>query len=208
MTEYHKINAVYKRDNKGKFLNEFACPEFEYLYDNDWIFTEKVNGTSIRLGFNYLGSRFIAGRSDDSMIPPKLLIVLEALVENIRDQVRETMEVRDICDLVLYGEGYGPKINGGGIYRSDPGFVLFDVKVGSMFLERADVEEFAAKHNIDVVPVTFRGTLRDAEYLVRGGIKSTWGDFNMEGFVGTPTVPLYTRQNKRIITKVKTCDYI
>ena len=35
MKEYHKINSIYKRDEKTKqFTSEFACQEFEYLQDN------------------------------------------------------------------------------------------------------------------------------------------------------------------------------
>ena len=48
MKEYHKIKTVFKRDPVTKFKTllegEFASPEFEYLKNNEWIFTEKVDG--------------------------------------------------------------------------------------------------------------------------------------------------------------------
>lgn len=45
MEEYHKIQTIFKRDNKGNLLEgEWAKPEFEYLKDNEWEFTEKIDG--------------------------------------------------------------------------------------------------------------------------------------------------------------------
>ena len=47
MREYHKINSVFKRDERGNFIEEYADDVFEYLKDNVWVFTEKVDGTNI-----------------------------------------------------------------------------------------------------------------------------------------------------------------
>ena len=48
MKEYHKIQTVFMRDleNRYKTLLEgqFSLPEFEYLANNEWAFTEKVDG--------------------------------------------------------------------------------------------------------------------------------------------------------------------
>ena len=47
MNQYHKINTIFKRDmtNNGKMIiGNFALPEIEYLKNNKWIFTEKVDG--------------------------------------------------------------------------------------------------------------------------------------------------------------------
>ena len=46
MKEYHKINTIFKRDmtskSKNLIIGEYSTPEFEYLKDNIWIFTEKI----------------------------------------------------------------------------------------------------------------------------------------------------------------------
>ena len=51
--EYHKIITVWKRDPATKYKTliwgEWATPEFEYLQDAVWSWTEKVDGTNIRL---------------------------------------------------------------------------------------------------------------------------------------------------------------
>ena len=53
MKEYHKIQTVFKRDPDNNFktllMGEYSLPEFEYLKDNKWVFTEKVDGTNIRV---------------------------------------------------------------------------------------------------------------------------------------------------------------
>jgi len=50
MNKYHKISTVFKRDPENNFktllFGEFATPELEYLQDNMWVFTEKVDGTN------------------------------------------------------------------------------------------------------------------------------------------------------------------
>ena len=47
--EYPKIQSIFKRDeNTHKFIDGvFSLPEFEYLKDNLWIWTEKIDGRNI-----------------------------------------------------------------------------------------------------------------------------------------------------------------
>ena len=51
MKEYHKIQSIYKRDEKTrKFIEgQWSLPEFEYLQNNRWLWTDKVDGTNIRV---------------------------------------------------------------------------------------------------------------------------------------------------------------
>ena len=59
MYEYHKIVTVWERDpeTNHKYLKTgvWAEPEFEYLKDCVWLWTEKVNGTNIRITFHTVG---------------------------------------------------------------------------------------------------------------------------------------------------------
>ena len=52
MKEYHKINSIFQRDERGRFTKKYSIPEFEYLKDNIWTGTEKVDGTNIRIMIN------------------------------------------------------------------------------------------------------------------------------------------------------------
>ena len=111
--------------------------------------------------------------------------------------------------MILYGEGYGYKIQKGGDYRSDVSFILFDVyqPTNDIWLKREAVEDIAKKFNIDVVPFIMRGTIEDAVRLVKSKPMSTIGKAKMEGVVGRPLVELKDRLGKRVIIKVKVNDF-
>ena len=48
--KYPKINTLFKRDEKNHIiLDAFTTPEFEYLKNNEWECTEKIDGTNIRI---------------------------------------------------------------------------------------------------------------------------------------------------------------
>lgn len=207
MKEYHKIITVYKRDpeTKCKFLleGEFATPELAYLAENRWTFTEKVNGTNIRVMFDG-GNLTFGGKTDKAQIPALLVNAFNTSFLP-KKAIFEGKFKKGCC---LYGEGYGAKIRkGGGNYRPDQGFVLFDVKVGDWWLLREDVEDVARTLGLDVVPIIGHGTLQDAVRLAREGFISQWGDFPAEGIVMRPWVELKTRRGDRLITKVKTKDF-
>lgn len=217
MFEYHKIDTVFKRDpeTKHKTLLErqFSQPAFEYLARNEWVFTEKVDGTNIRVmisPYQEEGKAYgivFGGKTDAAQIPAFLVARLEALFHNDSQRARLAEMFPD--GACLYGEGYGAKIQkGGGNYRPDQDFVLFDVKVGDWWLERHNVEDVAAKLGLDVVPIIGRGTLSDMVEMTRFGFHSKWGPFTAEGIVARPAVEMKTRNGSRIITKIKHRDFL
>lgn len=201
--EYHKIHSLYMRDDKGRIVpGQYARPEIGYLAALDWEWTEKVDGTNIRIGIDTDGAYRIGGRTDDAQIPAHLLDAIAAL--DLEPKLRAAFD----GPVTLYGEGYGAKIQkGGGNYRPDRGFVLFDVRVGPWWLHRDDVVDVAAKLGIDVVPIVRTGPISIAEPFVARGFPSRWGAFNAEGLVGRPAVPLFGRDGSRVIVKIKTVDY-
>lgn len=209
MSEYHKIQSIYKRDmtSKRKTLLEgqWSMPEFEYLAGNTWVFTEKVDGTNIRVIFKDGGVTF-GGRTDNAQIPAQLVTRLN---ERFLPLAPKLTEVFPDGAAVLYGEGYGAKIQkGGGNYRPDQDFVLFDVLVSNAaYLQRADVEDVASRLGLDVVPIIGEGTLHDAVARAKAGIRSTWGDFDAEGIVARPKTELKTRAGQRLIAKIKCRDF-
>lgn len=212
MQEYTKIQTLFKRDmaNNGKIIpSEWSLPEFEYLKDNEWVFTEKVDGTNIRACavFYQDGREEIqfGGRTDAAQIPTVLLSALQEMLPF--DKFAAAFEGYDLVPIRLYGEGYGGKIQSGGNYRKDASFILFDVMVGDWWLQRETVEEIAAKLGCPVVPIIGKGTLQDAVRITQDGLKSTWGDFIAEGIVMRPAVELKTRKGNRLIGKIKHRDF-
>ena len=208
MNEYHKIQTVYNRNPETKFKTllegEYSRPEFEYLANNEWIFTEKVDGTNIRI--NCSEEITFGGRTDNAQIPAFLVTQLERLFHY--SKIREVIADSFPDGAVLYGEGYGGKIQKGSKYRVDQSFVLFDVKVGEWWLQRKDVEDIAEKLKIDIVPILGEGTLQDMVNFCKQGIISSWGDFQAEGYVARPVTELKARNGQRIITKIKCRDFV
>lgn len=207
MNEYHKIDTIFKRDKTGKLLfGQYSQPEFEYLKDNQWDFTEKVDGTNVRIMIDSV-LRF-GGKTDNAQMPTPLLEKLQSIFtyDKLNEVFPVTKMLREVC---LYGEGYGAKIQkGGGNYiPSGVDFVLFDVKVGKWWLKRDDVVDIASKLHLTVVPVIGIGTLESALEAANTGFKSRWGDFIAEGIVLRPCSELFGRAGQRIITKIKYKDF-
>ena len=206
-TEYHKIQSIFKRDmsskNKNLLDGQYTLPEFVYLKNNVWVFTEKVDGTNIRVEFKDNKITF-GGRTDNAQIPASLVTRLNDIFNPLLNKFQEIFH----DGVILYGEGYGAKIQkGGGNYKSYQDFVLFDVKIGEWWLLRDDVEDIANKLNIDIVPIIGKSTLLDAVNMTKKGITSAWGNFQAEGIVARPEVELRTRNNSRLITKIKCRDF-
>jgi hypothetical protein len=206
---YHKIPGLYKREEQRPFKlieGVYREPELELLKDVQWVFTEKVDGTNIRIMWDGHNVVF-GGRTENAQIPSPLVTKLNELFMGTRmEQVFEQVFGEDKA--ILFGEGYGAKIQkGGGNYASTQEFILFDVKVGDWYLRREDIEDVAQKFSLEVVPIVATGKLEDGVKLVKDGLKSHWGDFIAEGVVAKPVVDLFTRKGDRILTKIKAEDF-
>jgi hypothetical protein len=211
--EYHKIQTVYLRDPATNFKalleGHWALPEFEYLRECPWEFTEKVDGTNIRVMWHGADPHF-AGKTDDAQISPHLL---RALADTFTKDMLAAAFPTETTNVCLYGEGYGAKIQkGGGRYIPNGcAFILFDVKVGDWWLERKAVFDVAAKLGIQCVPVVAVGPLREGIELARKGFKSSVSadaTLDAEGLVMRPAVQLWNRKGERVIAKIKTRDFI
>lgn len=208
MKQYHKIDSIYKRDERGNFIQgTWANPAFGYLQDNYWEATEKVDGTNIRIMFDGENVTF-GGKTDNAQIPAFLVTRLNNLFMTI--EKRQLFKEKFPDGVCFYGEGHGAKIQkGGGNYKKDGvDFILFDVKVGEFWLERPTIEDVAQTFGMDVVPVRGNMMIKEAIEYVKLCPPSAWGDFKMEGVVLRPHVQLFDRTGKRIITKIKVKDFI
>ena len=207
MTEYHKIEGLFKRDEITKKLlaGEFRSETVDMLKNCEWEFTEKIDGTNVRVVWDGHKVSFY-GRTDRAELPKRLL---EALEITFGGEVNEQIFEEHFGDIevILYGEGYGAKIQkGGGDYRSDNGFILFDVQIGDLFLTRDSVVDIGRYFGVDVVPIVLRGTIEDGIRFVQARPKSTIGTAKMEGVVGRPRVELRDRRGNRVIVKIKVRD--
>jgi len=203
MEEYSKIQTIFHRDpltkNKSLIEGVWSHPAFEYLQNNEWLFTEKIDGTNIRITFT--GDDVIFnGKTNNAQIPATLVRKLINLFP--LDLFKE------LPPLTLYGEGYGKGIRSGGNYiRDDVNFILFDIWIDGWWLERANIEDIASKLNINTVPIIGRGTLIDAYNKTAEGFQSAIADCIAEGIVMRPSTMLFDRKGKCIITKIKHKDF-
>ena len=231
--EYHKIQGVYKRDGKGNFIiGNYSLDVFRYLEHMPWHWTEKVDGTNIRIGidpkveehcFNGHDIEWlptdkapeirIGGHHDNSQLPTLLTDSINSVLD--LDRIQSTFQ----CPVVLYGEGYGGSIQKGHShygYPEAPGFILYDVWVEEphnvlrgYWLSFDKVQGIAESLNIrsvpELQPYTLVQAVNEARYhppLSKVGVNLA------EGIVGTPAVPLFDRQGHRIITKIKYRDFL
>jgi len=207
MKEYCKIQTVFKRDpatkHKTIIYGDYSIPAFEYLADKEWIFTEKIDGTNIRVQLED-GKITFGGRTDNAQIPAFLIQKLMELFT-----AEKLLTVFPEGSACLYGEGYGAKIQkGGGNYIPDGcGFILFDVLCGEWWLERENVEDVALKLDIGTVPIIGKGFIHEAVEMTRKGFQSLVGNCIAEGIVMRPKIELLDRGGRRIIAKIKHRDF-
>lgn len=205
--EYHKIDGLFKRDEQTKKLveGEFRNPAVEFLKDNVWEFTEKIDGTNIRIIWDGHKVEF-RGRTDKAQIPSELLNrLLELFGGDANEQIFEQNFGEK--EIMLIGEGYGAKIQNGGNYRQDQDFILFDVVINNNYQSRETVNEVAKMFNLDVVPIVLEGTIQEGIDFVKSKPKSTIGTADMEGVVGRTKLELRDRCGGRVIVKIKVADF-
>ena len=243
---YPKLNSLYKREGCGPYdetkhryasdlekkprkspliIGEYACPEFESI--NRWTVTEKVDGTNVRIIMNRTtendgqpGRLSFQGRTNNAQFPCFLLDYLQKTFKY--EAMAEVFKESNYT--VLFGEGYGPKIQSGGYYRKDPSFILFDVFCSGWWLGREAVVEVAEQLGIDSVPymaktheIQARSTTKDAyiwtreeiEEHVRGQPDSIIAeeDHVMEGIVARSEPVMMFRKGGQIMFKLKCTDF-
>lgn len=210
MTEYTKIETIFERDMEGtkkliegKFRNETV----EFLKDNLWICTEKIDGTNI--GIVWDGHKVLyQGRTERAQIPAHLMNKLVELFGGVANEELFEQKFGE-TPVILFGEGYGAKIQNGGNYRSDTSFIMFDVYLPeqNLWLKRDAIEDIAKTFGIEVVPIIKECSIEEAVQFVKGKPKSTIGTADMEGLVCKPKVDILDRMGKRLIIKIKVCDF-
>lgn len=209
--EYHKIQSIYLRDpanhHKTFLLGQWSQPEFGLLDGLQWVGTEKIDGTNIRVIWDGVSVRF-GGKTDNAQIPAVLFEYLNSHF------TPERLAVGTEGPVTLYGEGYGGKIQKGYAYQQEQRFILFDVWVAheplGIWLPQDIVCSIAEKLDIPAAPISFHGKLSDAVDVVARGFKSAVAQdptLIAEGLVLRPAHELRDRMGRRIITKIKHRDF-
>lgn len=208
MIEYHKIETLFERDEKTKklIMGKFRNPTIEYLKDNTWTFTEKVDGTNIRVFWNGHKVEF-GGRTANAQIPAHLV---NRLNELFGGETNEQMFEQKFgaTEVELFGEGYGHKIQTNG-YRDDVDFILFDVMIAGNYQSRESVEGIARYFGVEVVPILLEGTIQEGiDYVLKNRQSAiAKNGAELEGLVGRTKVETQDRTGARNIVKIKYRDF-
>lgn len=213
MEKYIKIDTVFQRDTEGtKRLMEgvYRNPAVEFLKDNDWEWTEKVDGTNVRIHWDGHKVEF-GGRTDNAQIPAPLMNKLNEYFggETNAQLFEQTFGEKEV---IIFGEGYGAKIQSGGDYTEDGksvDFIMFDLLIGENYQDRESVVRCATTFGTKVVPIVGHGTIGEAIDYVKAHPFSTLGNgtHEMEGIVCRPKVELNDRCHNRLIVKIKWEDF-
>ena len=134
MIEYPKTENLFARDpdTHKLIVGQFRDPHFEQVAY--WHVTEKIDGTNMRVIYDPLAGSFeIRGRSDRANIQRDLELNMAKMftvekLSHVFDGFIGDERIAAGTKVTLFGEGYGPGIQkGGGNYRADKSFRLFDV---------------------------------------------------------------------------------
>ena len=203
--KYPKIDTIWKRDENNNFrIIEGDYSKFEFTTIKKWNITEKIDGTNIRVIYKN-GFVSFAGRTDNAQIPAHLY---KSLQRTFTLQIMN--ELFSDTDVVLFGEGYGPKIQkGGGLYRDDAGFILFDAYVDGWWLLRDSIEDISSKIGIDCVPLIGTMNVDEVVTYVQSKPNSLISKKTkmMEGIVARSHPLLLFRNGDPLMWKLKVRDY-
>lgn len=168
-----------------------------------------------------------------TMFPPETAKFVPVLDENNRVQYRwpeggekiKEVTAEDIRDygtmwgvdleespIYIYGELYGPGVQKGGHYGDTLRFAVFDICQQGWFIPIGMLTEMCDNLGLDMVPYIGTMSIKEAENMVKKGFKTmVWEpkdpDYIEEGIVARPVVPIKDPRGKRIIVKIKYCDY-
>lgn len=210
MRTYEKIETLFERNTEGSkklIEGQYRNPTVAMCRNLMWDWTEKIDGTNIRIHWDGHNVSF-GGRTENASIPAPLVNRLNELFGGETNAQLFEQKFGE-TEVMLFGEGYGAKIQkGGGLYKPDGvDFILFDVMVGDLYIRRDGVEDIAQCFGIQAVPIVLRGTIDDAVALVKSKPMSTIGTAPMEGVVGRLPEELFDRRGSRLIVKVKVRDF-
>jgi len=184
--------------------------ELHYLANNLWAYRRKLDGENMRVMWD--GEKAIwSGKSDDFTCDEETTKMMN---QKFQEEIFEEKFGREKT-VLLFGERMGPKCQGNELGLEESTFVLFDVKIGDVWLEPKNVVAIAKYFDVPscydymqegVKPVMegdgYVDTLTNLIKRVNKGEFREW-----EGLVATPETGLCNRKGERLIVKVKNKDY-
>ena len=209
--EEAKKNPEKQKDRQSFIIGDYALPEFGNI--NIWDVEEKIDGTNIRIFFKN-GMVRIGGRTENAQIPTFLLDYLQEKFTDSLMQARFKSSDGSFPEVILFGEGFGPKIQSGGYYLGKPGFCLYDVKVDKWWLEKQVVRHQTAEALGVYAPPAF-GEMTipqivefvKQKHFSRFAMNDPKHEHIMEGVVCRPCPMMLQRNGDPIMFKLKCKEF-
>lgn len=217
--EYPKTETLYDREphgNRKVMLGHVRKPEFAAVCQ--WVLSEKIDGTNVRVCWDPDNDHLdFRGRTDRATLPAPLQMHLQLTFS--KDAMRESFPDSAV---VLFGEGYGEKIQSGDYYRNGVSFRMFDALVlketRGWWLKYEDVEDVSRKLGTKPVPF-WRMTLGLEDFpRTLGEMKAIAGASRVallekeilvdpEGIVAKSEPLMFDRAGERVMWKLKLRDF-
>ena len=170
--EYPKIETVFERSTLGdkKLIEgQYRDETVEYLAGLEWIATEKIDGTNVRVCWDGHAVEF-KGRTDSAQLPAALFDKLNQHFGG-EENAQLFEQAWGETSVMLCGEGYGAKIQGCGARYIPDGvsFRLFDVFIPSqnLWLRRGSVLDVAQTFGVECAPAVATGMLMELVAYVK-----------------------------------------
>lgn len=113
--------------------------------------------------------------------------------------------------ITIYGEGIGYNIQSNPLQLPDDAFdfLVFDIHINTWWLQWSEVCDICSKLGLKTVPHFGLMTINEAEEIVEKGFRThTEYNGNAEGIVLVGVEGILDRRGRRLITKLKTKDYV
>jgi hypothetical protein len=187
---YLHINNLYKEQDILLFKECYAL--------------QKIHGTSAHISFKVTEVRFFAGGESHERFT--------ALFD--QDDLASKFKELGINEITIYGEAYGGKQQGmSETYGKELKFVVFDVKIGDVWLDVPNAEQVATDLGLEFVywekvstDLEELNRMRDMEsqQAIRNGVGPGKKE---EGVVLRPLIELTKNNGNRVICKHKRDDF-
>jgi hypothetical protein len=204
--EYPKIHSLFKRDEKThRFTNELSKEEFDVPH-TFWHCEEKIDGTNMRIYIKDNKITDIKGRNDSSLLEPKVLAWIN------RPELAKKVAEFEPKTCILFGEGFGGKIQIGKNYRKDEAFILFDCYANGRWATRTEISRIA--YDLDMGCPAYLGCLTTGEAIeyVQKKPRGKYGsnDYPMEGIIcrSWPLVRFNDKSADPVMFKLKVKDFV
>jgi len=216
--EYPKISTLYKRNPETFKVIPGSFTHLRFGKVKEYIFTEKIDGRCHRVILHPTGQIEHRGRTDKSTLAEFELDGAKSAVSNVLlRSVFNRPAGGEFPEVILYGELYGPKIQGGARYSDRINLRLFDAKVAGDWLDWEELEELAVNLEVPTVPVISYSsqlipkTHEDMLIICMGSevamFEAGKGDVPAEGIVARTSPTQYLGDGERLMWKLKLKDF-